>query len=1039
MSIELKKIIRHFPFLMVLAIALFEPQTFAQPGMAALSVSVVDVQEASISGAKVSLTNISTGAKKEIITSQGRCDFLVPPGLYSVHAERDSFVSVEVPSLILNVNDRLTMTLHLKIGPISQTIDVITTPPIKNQSGSVSTVIDRQFVNELPLNGRSFDSLLRLTPGSSITVAQSWEPGQFSFNGQRSNANYLMVDGVGANAGISSTNFLEQTGAGTTFPVSALGGTNSLVPVDALEEFRIDTSSYAAESGRMPGAQISIVTRSGTNTFHGTLFNYFRHDALDAADWFANSLGLEKAPLRQNDFGGVLGGPIVRNRTFFFVSYEGLRLRLPQTVVHTSVPSLNLRHSVPAAIQPLLNAFPVPNGNDQGDGFADFSASFSNPSSVDSMSFRIDHAVNNGLSLFGRYSDAPSDVTYRGGLGGASLSMATRGSSRTITATIGANLSLGARANNDFRINYSRARAGVSYPIDDFGGAVPPPLSALFPSFADAPHSGFGLNLSGVGAYWIFGPFSENYQRQVNIVDNLSFVTGHHALRFGVDYRRLSPISQVQSYTLQPTFNTSSDLLAGQASRITVGASRGTTYPLFTNFSAYSQDVWQVTRRFTLTYGLRWELNPPPDEARGNMPFTVQGLDDPATLTLAPPGTPFYETTYGNFAPRISASYALVETPGRQMVLRGGFGMFYDLGSGTASSAFAAAGFPNSSSKTVTNVPFSLTSDDLQPAPFTANPPYPELFVTDPHLSLPRSYHWNIAVEHSFGKTQSIALSYVGAAGRRLLRREYLANPNANFPSGVEVTRNTAFSNYHALQIQFERRLSRGLQALASYVWGHATDNDSRESEPFRSVAATGERRDHGSSDFDIRHSLSAAATYSIPNPWHHSKSGVLLRGWSINGIVRINSAPPINAIASVTRTGVTRPNVIPGVPFYLEDSTYPGGKRVNIAAFEQPPAGQQGTLGRNALRGFGVSQTDLALTREFRLSEGVMLQIRADSFNLFNHPNFAQPPMRIGNPARFGRSQSMLNQSLGFDAGLNPLYQIGGPRSFQLSAKMSF
>jgi hypothetical protein len=328
----------------------------------------------------------------------------------------------------------------------------------------------------------------------------------------------------------------------------------------------------------------------------------------------------------------------------------------------------------------------------------------------------------------------------------------------------------------------------------------------------------------------------------------------------------------------------------------------------------------------------------------------------------------------------------------------------------------------------------------LAPRPFTTAPPYPTLFVSDPHLTLPRTYEWNVALEASLDMNQSVTASYVGAAGRRLLRQEYLTNPNPNF-TDLYVTRNASSSDYHALQIQFNRRLSRGLQALASYTWGHSIDTVSLESSLNVLSAGYDPGMDRGSSDFDIRHMFAAAATYDIP-VHRDGLLGRIVNSWVVDGIMRVNSAPPVNPIAGGRPLfglfGATRPDLVPNVPLYVNDSTVAGGRRINRGAFTFPPADRQGTLGRNALRGFPLSQMDIALGRRFTLSERWKLQIRVEAFNVFNHPNFGQPINRINNP-NFGRSQSMLNRSLGFDAGLNPLYQVGGPRSIQLAARLQF
>ena len=1013
----------------------------AQSSTATLSGIVLDSNDAVVPDAAVTVVSIGKKLRRDVTTDrEGRFVVpLLPPDRYGATIQRQGFAILEIKDLILNVNDQRSIRIHLKVGQISESVTVEGASLVQTESPVVSTLVDRQFAGELPLNGRTFDALLRLVPGAALSIGQSWEPGQFSINGQRPNANYFMVDGVGANVGIAPGTFLEQTGAGTTPPVSALGGTNSLVPVDALQEFRVQTSSYAPEFGRSPGGQVSIITRSGTNEFHGTAFEYFRNEALDANDWFANAQKLGKPPLRQNDFGGVFGGPILRNRTFFFFSYEGLRLRLPQVAL-TPVPSQSLRESAPVSVKPFLKAFPIPNGKDFGNGLAEFNASFSNPSRVDATSIRIDHSVNNKLSLFGRYDYSPSYFFTRGQLGGVALSVAPHGSFSTTTLTLGATHLLGPKLSNELRVNYSRVRAGASYPADDFGGAVAPTASSLFPNFVNSANAQLTLRLLNAMA-WTNGPLARNFQRQVNIVDNLALVAGPHSLRFGADYRRLSPISGVQEYNLNLFVNTTSEVLAGRAARAIVTAFKGRVYPVFTNFSAYAQDTWRIRRRLTVTYGLRWELNPPPSEANGDAPFTVSGLDNPATMTLAPQGTPFFETTYGNFAPRVGLAYQLSQSPGREMVLRGGFGIFYDLGTGTSSTAFYGGSYPNSSSKQVVNPTFPLTWDVVTPLPFKTNPPYPTLFVTDPHLTLPRTYQWNVAMEGTLGKHQSLSASYVGAAGRRLLRQEFLVNPNPNF-TNLFVTRNASVSDYHALQAQFNRRLSRGLQALASYTWSHSIDTVSLESSLNILSTRYDPSRDRGSSDFDIRHTFSAAATYDIPKVDTNRVLRPIVNSWVVDAILIVNSAPPFNPIAGGLPVfglgGSTRPDLVPNVPLYVDDPTVAGGRRINRAAFKTPPANQQGTLGRNVLRAFPVSQVDMALARQFTLTERCKLQLRAEAFNVFNHPNFGRPVTRINFPT-FGQSQSMLNKSLGFDAGLNPLYQIGGPRSIQLAAKLQF
>jgi Carboxypeptidase regulatory-like domain/TonB dependent receptor-like, beta-barrel/TonB-dependent Receptor Plug Domain len=1027
---------------------------------ATLTGRVTDSNAAAIAGAKVDANNIDTNLTFSTVTN-GEGLFVIPnlsPGRYRIFVQKDGFQTIVKPNVILHVQDIISLSFSMQLGSITQSVTVEGGAPlIQKESATVGTVVDRQFVENLPLNGRSFQSLIALTPGVVLTKSTSGEQGQFSVNGQRANANYFTVDGVSANAGVSAGFSLVQSAGGALPAFGASGGTNSLVSVDAMQEFKIQTSTFAPEFGRTPGAQVSIVTRSGTNDFRGTLFDYFRNDALDANDWFANSRGLPKSALRQNDFGGVLGGPLYlprfggggpsfysgKNRTFFFFSYEGLRLRLPQTQV-TLVPSVASRQAAVPQMQPFLNAYPVPNGRVFANGFAEFNASYSDPLNLNATSIRIDHTFNKKLTLFGRYNHAPSETTQRGvsDLNG-SLNSLVKARFKTQTLTIRATQSFTPTISNEVGANYSKSEGATSFHIDEFGGAVPPPDSLVFPPFTTRQDAFLSFNIGG-GRNLSIGKNVENTQRQINLVDNLSVATGTHQLKLGVDYRLLLPVSSPTTYDQTVNFSGLTGprgALIGIARSVFVRATE--TVPLsFTNFSAYGQDTWKATPHATLTYGLRWDINPPPRGRNGKDLFTLDNLDNLAALRLAPQGTPLYETTYSNFAPRIGVAYQLSQSPGREMILRGGFGIFYDLGSGLVGNA--ASSFPYSRERGLRGVAFPLTEALAPPAPFSLDPVSGSVYVADHNLKLPRIYQWNLAVEQSLGSKQTFSASYIGANGRRLLRQINIFTPDSTF---VSFTNNTATSDYHALQLQFQRRLSRGLQALASYTWTHSIDIASNDS--FGGSTPSNPNLDRGNSDFDVRHSFNTAVTYDVPAPAFGAVAATVLRNWSVDTIITARSATPVDLIAGIDRPGgfqtLVRPDVVTGVPLYVDDPNVAGGRRFNRAAFAIPPAGRQGTLGRNVLRGFPVFQMDFSLRRQFNLTERAKLQLRAEAFNVFNHPNFGDPVNLQGNllpGPLFGQSTLMLGRSLGSGGaagGFNPLYQIGGPRSMQLALKFNF
>ena len=505
---------------------------FAQSPNGSIRGIVFDPDSKSIAGAEVIVVNDATGVKYVTSTNAGGLYAVenLPPGPYRIQVSKFGFKGIIKPDIVLNVEDVATLNFTLPIGASSVTVTVEGGAPMVNTTdGSVSTVVDRQFAENLPMNGRSFQSLIQLTPGVVVVAPNVSDTGQFSVNGQRASSNYWMVDGVSANIGVGTSVFPGNGLSGAAASFSALGGTNSLVSVDALQEFRIQTSTFAPEFGRTPGGQISIVTRSGTNRFHGAAFDYVRNDIFDANNWFANSLHLPKPRERQNDFGGTFGGPVRKEKTFFFFSYEGLRLRLPQTTL-TDVPDLGARNSAVPGTQPFLMAFPLPSGGVAGK--AVFNASYSNPASLDAYSLRVDQVISKTVSVFGRYNYSPSELVERGG-GSPLLPLSDISDAKitTQTGTVGFTWAISSRLFNDLRFNYSQTSGRSFEYMDNFGGAVPL-SSAPFPGEFTIQDSQFLFQIESLNGGGIFlGKNSYNVQRQVNLVENLSWQRGTHSLK----------------------------------------------------------------------------------------------------------------------------------------------------------------------------------------------------------------------------------------------------------------------------------------------------------------------------------------------------------------------------------------------------------------------------------------------------------------------------------------------------------------------------
>jgi outer membrane receptor protein involved in Fe transport len=1069
---------RALAFLFVAGIFLVHASAYADTN-ATVSGLVTDPQGRAVVDTAIALTNVNTGIAYQTKTNGEGIYRLngLQPGIYRANVSKDGFKSLVKADIELHVQDQLSINFALQLGSVMETVTVkVGAPLVNTQDASVSTVVDRNFAENLPMNGRSFQTLIELTPG----VIQTPSEGQFSVNGQRGTSNYWMVDGVSANFGVSG-NQVPGSGAGGAAPAfSTQGGTNSLVSVDALQEFRIQTSTYAPEFGRTPGAQISIETRSGTNQFHGSAFDYFRNDVLDASNWFngyTNNPPLHKAEERQNDFGGVLGGPIVRNKTFFFFSYEGLRLRLPNTVI-TTVPSLASRQNAIPDMQPIFAAFPMPNpGAPDINGVSAFSASYSEPSTLNATSLRVDHRLSDKLLLFGRYDYSPSAFTVR-------QNIPTELSANRITtqtATVGATWTISSTSTNDLRFNYSRSTGTTYFATDTFGGAVPPPASALpFPSPFTTRNSFIGyFILSGIDSNTLIeGETGHNLQRQINLVDNLSIQKGPHSVKFGIDYRRLSPLNAAPAYTQTNLFLDFPSAVSGTLALATVSPELNETF-LLRNLGLFGQDTWRLGPRLTLTYGLRWDVDFTPTTTSGpNFP-AVRNFGTLPQLALAPSGTPPYNTKFGNLAPRVGVAYQLSQKPGAETVVRGGWGIFYDLATQQLGSLVMPGTYPFGATSNVLGHPFGGTATYPLSSAEGAPPPISvaqlasggTLAAFDPALRLPYTMQWNVAIQRSLGGTQSLSATYLGSTGRRLLQTEYDSNVNQNISNAYLVS-NQGSSDYNALQLQFQRRVSHGLQALASYTWSHSIDTASNGSASYSSIfiRQVGANSNRGSSDFDVRQAVSTGITYEIPPPGINAVAKEVLRGWSLQNVFQANSATPVNVLSAVSFlpliTGQARPDIVTGIPLYLYGSQYPGGRAINdtpgavvggcpdgsqsVGPFCPPPvdpttglALRQGDLGRNAFRGFWTWQWDLAVHRDFPIHEALVLQFRAEMFNVLNHPNFAPPDGFIGDTGFFGKSTQMLGQSLdggpGGGSPLIPLYQIGGPRSIQLALKLQF
>jgi hypothetical protein len=1030
---------------------------------------VLDPSGGVIAGADITIVNDATRVQYSGKTNNEGIYVVtnIPPGPYRLQVSRVGFKTLIKPDIILNVQDSLAINFTLPIGATSELVTVEGGAPMMNTTdASVSTVVDRKYVENMPLNGRSFQDLILLTPGVVTSSPQSGysqlgEQGEFSVNGQRTESNYYSVDGVSANVGTSAGQPTEfSPGVTGSLPVAtALGTTQGLVSVDALQEFRVQSSTYSAEYGRNPGGQFSFVTRSGTNQWHGTGFDYLRNGAFDANDWFNDYDGLPKPAERQNDFGGTLGGPVTipglydgKDKTFFFFSYEGLRLEQPQEASTSYVPTVALRESTPAALQPVLNAFPLPYcpnsatncTTDLGNGLGDFVGTWSTPSQIDSTSIRVDHAIGTSMKLFFRFSETSSNVGTR--LGGPYEDPAqyTPTPYTVRTFTLGATNVIASHVANNFRLNYTSNETTQVTSISSIGGNTVANLAKL--QGFTGPVDGVDVALDFNGYYAsLFQGGSSGQSKQWNVVDTISAVLGRHNFKFGVDYRRVASVGiQYPQFGGYLYFNEAS--VQSNSPGFAYGDSFGNSYPVYVNVSAFAEDEWHVSPRLSVSMGLRWDVNPAPGASSGIVPYTVAGEGNPGTMTLAPEGSPLWKTTWFNFAPRLGAAYIFQNIPGWETVVRGGGGLFFDTGQQVGSAGYSGVGL---SAQAYSTGAFPIPPAELTPP--IVNPPAPPyndvVYGFYPRLQLPYTLQWNASVEQALGKSQALTLSYVGSHAGRLLETDEISPGAANpsFPYGVLFFQNGLTSDYNALQAQFQRRLSHGLQALASYTFSHCQDYGSYN------IALSYQR---GNCDFDVRQNFSSALSYDLPNVSQNRVIDALLHQWGLDDRFTARTGFPVTLTSGLS---VVNPstggaydgglNIVPGQPFYIYGSqcaavygsSCPGGRAINPDAFSEPAAGELGDAPRNFVRGFGAWQMDVAVRREFPIHERLKLQFRAEAFNVFNHPDFGSVNgiyCSAGPGCTFGQATQTLARSLGI---LSPIYQQGGPRSIQFALKLIF
>ena len=954
---------------------------FAQLDTASIVGTVLDPSGAAIPNAAVVVQNQNTGATFNA-SANAEGNFVVPVlpiGRYRVTASSAGFKSGAVEGLTLHVSDRLRVEITLEAGSITEKITVTgESPLVDSASSTLGGFVNTQQLAALPLNGRDVVQLLTLIPGAMLLGGT----GQQSVNGA---STFRSEGGVrflldGADASRVDMDILENT-------YGSSKGRVSRASIDSVQEIRVYTSSFSAEFGQALGGVVNLVTKSGTNEFHGSLFEYFRNEKLDTRSYFNAG---KKPSFRLNQFGGSTGGPIRKNKLFFFANYEAVRQRLG-IIQNSFVPTAAFRATVPQALQPVLDMLPLPNGplSAAEPRLGQFLRGVSNPLTEDTGAIKIDYRISDNDNLSVRYNVNKSLTQNYFGV--------ARGQIQTAPALL-----------QLAKLTYTRTFSPHVLNEAGFGfnRAHIDPQSADSPETRSFPITGLGSGSSGVGP----GLFDLNVaNNSFTYLDTVSWVIGNHQLKFGTQIIR-NQDNKALLFQRTVTYQNLDDFAKNSAFSVgTLGQPRRGLRNTYENF--FIQDDIQISRALTVNAGLRYQYDTAPTEASG-----VLANFDPAKGALDPPGTQLLVAPKKNFAPRLGLAWSPFGVG--NTVIRTGFGIFY----GTLNAALAQ-NVPN-------NVFQQSASITRQQRPDLAGFPFPTIssFASVAnYTALPKNWktgyteQWNLNIQQPVGKD---AVAQVGYIGNRGIHLDGGYNLNRIFPGttvrpfnrfgNINLTRNDLISNYNALQASFRKRFSRGLTFNVNYTWSHTLDEGGVS---FGSSAQddSNPRDAYGNADFDTRHVLEFDYTYQLPAV---SKLPVLLSGWQINGLTQMRSGLSVNVTCGCDSmrigSATSRANVVPGVPHRPSPGDVPNAQ-INLAAFTAPPIGTWGNIGRNALKGPSAYNWDFSLFKDFKVTERQTLQFRAETFNLFNTPQFGTPGANLSAPVNFGRSTGTLSTGAGF------------------------
>jgi len=1051
-----------FAFLTFSLCGLLSINTSAQSINGKILGTVTDQNGAVVPNAIVNATNEGTGAKRTVNADEN--GFYVfpelPVGFYTVEISGGSFALFARKNVKVDVGGETRTDVGLTTQGVTETVDVTSDSSLlKTDSSTLSDVISSRQVDSLPLNGRDFRRLTTLTPGAAPR-SQRGSLGSFTVNGQREKNNIFLIDGVDNNDSFRNQPSFNQGGV--------TGAPATLFPVDALGEFSLQTQG-AAEYGRNSGAVVNIVVKSGTNDFHGTAYTFIRNDNFDARNFFEQ----QRNEFRNGNFGGVVGGPIWKNRTFFFTGFEGQRefvnspfiVRTPSGADIAAARAANATagRAENTLSTRLLGLFPAANLSvASGNNYA-FAAP--NLNNSDNFLVKVDHRFSDNFLMSGRYIYGKGTQNFPLTSGNGSPLPEYQTVVPTKIQLFGLNFSqiVSPTLFNEARISYNRFEQTFT------------PLDATFDPTSLGLVTGSSLNslptitvsgLVSLGAPTNVprGRISSAFQ----LVDNVTWTRGSHIFKFGGEYRR----AIVDSFADQLArgrinFNNLADFLAGVVSTSGTALLRGQTRrETFTNnFGFFAQDDWKVTSRFTLNLGLRYEYLGVLKEKENRL---SNFLFDRGLVIVGDTGLKnVWNPDYNNFAPRVGFAYDVRGTG--QTIVRGAVGMYYDTPS---QDYFLLQGFQNGGPGSLGLNPlpglgvFNVTFPSTATVPFGPSVPIfgaatgglptsnIALFATDINQRTPYIFNYNANVQQQLFKDTVLQVSYVGSQGRKLYRVRDInqATPgpavtgqsrrpfNAQFPqySFINYLETSANSEYNAFQANVRQRLTSGLNLNVSYTLSKSTDDASNGiyggtrgvSFPQDSYNLQAER---AVSSFDVRHRFTFNFVYDLnflPEKFGNNR---LTEGWQLSGIYTAASGIPITPFLSTDVSGTGELNDRPNLTGDPNSGPRTAGQWFNTAAFTIPAAGTFGNAPRNSIIGPPVNLFDLSVNKTTRIVENVSVQFRAEAFNLFNRPNFSLPNVDR-NSSAFGAISETPDVTAG-----NPRLGEGGPRVLQFGLKLIF